>query len=886
MTPTPKLPSGVRRLFRFRWSRAHIARDLDDELRFHLEMRMSELESSGLTTPEARAEALRRLGDVEDLRAYCMRTDEHRARVARVGDWIMEWRHDFQLALRQFRRAPAFSALAVLTLALGIGANTAIFSVVHALLLDPLPYTDGNRIVGLRQEAGDGDMRFPVDGDALQLWSERARSLEDFSAASTGRGTTGAPADADTTATAVITPSFVATLKLHPRLGRAFTVDDLRGDQSVAMISHSFWKARFAGSQDVIGTVLRVNGRPRTIIGVMPPRAAVPFTHGPLPDVWLPVDLDHLTGSANGFARLRPGVTPEAASRELQAILAESPDASRYAKTRARAMRSQEFLDGKEVRTIQVLFVAVGVLLLIACANVANLLLARSWTRRREFAIRAALGAGRGRLVRQVLTESTTLALVAGGIGVLVASEGLRLIVGLRPPSLVDLADIHLEPAVLGWSAFISVATGMLFGSIPALVSGSLVVNDALRSGGHATGSVRRAGLRSGLVVLEVALSVMLLIGSALLIRSFVALQRMHLGYEPHNLVSIGAFFRGEDVARRSALRDAALERLRALPAVEEAAVGNLPGQAWTIASPIEADGNGATGVTAIREFTTTFISPAYFRAAGIAILGGRTLDSSLTRASVTESTSVAPSEVVINATLAKKLWPNGNAIGGRLRTNSTAPWSTVVGIVDDIRMPGVSSSSAALQMYSLPTPRIPGFAFVIRARTSPTALMPSLRRAIAAGGPDISVGSAMNGDDYLRDSLAPSRFAMALLGAFALIALVLSAIGLYGVIAYAVSQRTREIGVRVALGANAGAVARLIVGNGLRLTLMGVTLGVAGAFVTSRSLESILYGVTPLDPFSFAAIPLLIGTIALLASYVPTRRALRIDPVEALRAE
>jgi putative ABC transport system permease protein len=877
MRKSPKLPNGVRRLFRLRWSRAHIARDLDDELRFHLEMRMSELELRGMTPPDARIEALRRLGDVDDLRAYCMRTDEHAIRVDRVGHWVAECVHDCRLALRQFRRASAFTALAVLTLALGIGANTAIFSVVHTLLLDPLPYAHSDGIVGLRYQTGDGDMLFPVDGMSIHAWMARARSLEAFSAASTGRVILGVPSDADTVIAAGITPGFLATLNLRPTAGRPFATDDFRsGDPGLTLISDAFWKSRFGGARDAIGSVVRVNGKPRTIIGVMPARTGVPFTHGSPPDIWLPLDLEHLTGTANAFARLRPGVTTDAASRELQAILASSPNAGR-AIGRPRAMLAQDFLDRREVRTIEVQFVAVGVLLLIACANVANLLLARSWTRRKEFAIRAALGAGRGRLMRQVLTESTSLAVFAGALGLVIAWATLRIIVGLRPPALMELGDIHLEPAVLGWSALISIATGILFGSIPALVAGSRVVGESLRSAGHAAGSAASRRLRSGLVVLEVGLSVTLLIGAALLVRSFVALQRMPLGYEPRSLISIGTFVRGDDAVRRASIRDETLDRLRALPGVEEAAVGGFPGQGWGVVSPIEVDGNNEATAGGDRMFSTIFVSPGYFRAAGIRMIAGRTLGS---------SPSEAASEIVVNESSAKKFWPNGHAVGGRIRTGRAAPWSTVVGVVDDLRMPGLRDDGSGIQLYSLPISRIPGVAFVVRSTVSPSVLVPMMRRAIAEAGPDVAVGTATTGTDYLRDSLAPSRFAMALLAAFAFIALVLSAVGLYGVIAYTVTQRTREIGVRIALGADANAVAKLVVGDGLRLALAGVSIGVGAALVSARTLESMLYGVTAADPTSFAAIPALLCLIALIASYVPARRALHIDPVEALRAE
>ena len=885
MTPTPRLPAGVRRLFRLRWSRAHIARDLDDELRFHLEMRMSELESRGLAPTDAEMEALRRLGDVDDLRAYCMRTDEHAARLARAGDWVAELLHDGRLAARQFRRAPAFTALAVFTLALGIGANTAIFSVVHALLLDPLPYTEGDRIVALRQQAGDGDMLFPPEGQALREWTARSRTVDAISAVSTGRVTLGSLGEADTAFAAAITPGFMTTVRVRPEIGRGFSIEDLRaGDPGTVVISHALWNARFDRRQDVLGRVLRINGKPRTIIGVMPSRTSVPFTHGPEPDLWLPLDPDHIAGSANGIARLRPGVTPEKASRELQAILEASPDASRYSKTRARAMRSQEFLDNREVRTIEILFAAVGVLLLIACANVANLLHARSWIRRKEFAIRAALGAGRGRLVRQVLAESAMLALVAGVVGVLIAWLGLRAIVGLRPPTLVELAGVGLEPAVLAWNALITVATVILFGSIPALFSGSRAVTGALHAAGRAAGSASSTKLRAGIVVLEIALSVMLLIGAALLARSFVALQRMSLGYEPHALLSIGTFARGGDVNRRDAVRGEVLDRLRAIPGVDGAAIGSLPGQAWTIASPIEADGNNALEAPEIREFTNTFVSPGYFRVANIAIVAGRTLDSSLARSAAT-NVDEELGEVLINVTLAKRLWRDGNAVGRRIRTNHSGPWSTVVGVVNDVRMPGARDDTPAFQLYTLPNSRIPGLAYVVRT-TAPSTVIPAIRRSIAELGADLAVGTVTTGDEYLRQSLAPSRFAMALLGTFSVVALVLSVIGLYGVIAFAVSQRTREIGIRVALGADSNAVAKLVIGDGLRLAALGVSIGLAGAIATSRALDNLLYGVTASDPVSFAAIPLLLGVTALAATYVPARRALHVDPVEALRAE
>jgi predicted permease len=393
--------------------------------------------------------------------------------------------------------------------------------------------------------------------------------------------------------------------------------------------------------------------------------------------------------------------------------------------------------------------------------------------------------------------------------------------------------------------------------------------------------------MRGALTIIEIAMSVTLLASAGVLVRSFVALQHMTLGYDPHNLAAVGTFYRGAiDLEHRAAIRAEVLDQMRALTGVAGAAVGTLPSEGFMVASPIEVEDSGASRSAGVSEFTTTFVSADYFRVARIPFIAGRAQDSTIVGAAPSKDAVSVSGQVVINRSLARRLWPDGRAVGGRMRTTPNAAWSTVVGVVEDVRMPGLHGDLGALQIYALPLDRIPSSGILVRTNIPVESMIAALRRAIAAVDPAIVVGGVTTGDEYLRDSLAPPRFAMALLATFAVVALALSAIGLYGVIAYAVSQRTREIGIRVALGAAPRAVARLVVGDGLRLAGVGIALGVAGAAAASRGIQSMLYGVSASDPLTFAAVALLLGAIALLACAVPARRALRIDPTEALRAE
>jgi predicted permease len=878
-----KLPRGIRRLFRLPATRERIVRDADDEVSFHLAMRAEELRALGLSDDDASAEALRRFGDRGEFRDYNDRRATKIAWRAGLRASLSAWWQDIRFADRQFRRAPAFTALAVLTLALGIGANAAIFSVVHRLLLDPLPYPDGNRIVMITVER-NGGAHVPSVA-ALGTILARTRSVETVAGVSVS-GVWVQQDDGQDTVYAIITPNYLKMLGVPPVLGRTFTAAEGRGDGApVAMISYSRWQREFSGRRDAIGSAVEINHEGReaperrryTVVGVTPPSMALPIStasfnqnlHAPKPGVWLPRDLSQWTSDDQRtlYARLRPGTSVDQARQEVQRIVDSSPELGEKRPT-IKLMRAQDMLDPNQARMIEVLFAAVGVLLLISCANVANLLMARAWGRRREFAVRAALGAGRARLARQVLTESTLLALAGGLLGVVVAWQTLRVIIALRPPALANLDNVHIESIVLLWSAAISMLTGVLFGTLPALFAARGSVADVLRSetrGGSGGLATRR--VRSALIVLEIALSLVLLVGAGLLVRSFIAMQRVPLGFEPRGLVSFDLMFNARtsrDLRTRAALQNQIVERLRAVPGVTDAAIGMIPAAGFGAVATLSTDADPNGVVRSVPEFSTILIGPNYFRVAGMRLIEGRYPDS--LAALAPRRPGAAPREVVINRGLAARFWPNGNALG----------------VAEVVHLPGGSRLARSAVLYQ--SPRFPSF--VVRTATPGADLVPALRRAIASIEPTPFVQTTTVGEVFLRDALAPTRFAMALLVAFAAVALMLATVGLYGIVAYGVTQRTREIGVRIALGAEPSAVARLVIGSGLRLTVAGVVIGAAAAFGATRALSGMLFGVSTADPTTFVGITLVVAAVALLASYIPARRALAMDPVEALRAD
>jgi predicted permease len=910
---SPSLPHGVRRLFSLPESRDRYLREADEEVRVHLELRAAELQASGLDEAAAYAEALRLFGDSDEYRAYSERRATRKSRWRRVIDMLEEWTQDLHFATRQFRKHPGFTALALLTLALGIGANTAIFTVVHRLLISPLPYPGGNQIVMLAMEHDDHS-RSAVSVEAVRAWNARAHSFESIGIVGVD-GILVQDAEEQDTIRAFITPSYLQVLGVRPVVGRALTDADVRpGAPPVAMITYGLWERAYAGRADVVGSKLSSDGTTYTIVGVTPPEMGIPMAlptrnaklHEATPSIWLPVAFDSAGGDV--FARLRPGVSAAQASKELQSIIDSDPSLQSNTHTMgvpgaghccARAVRAQDLVDPREARAVQVLFVAVGVLLLIACANVANLLMSRAWTRRREFAVRAALGAGRARIARLVLTESVTLAVGAGVLGVAVAWQLLRLILALRPPALANLDGVHLEPSVLLWSVAISVVTGILFGTAPALLAGTGFAGDLLRREARTSAGDRTSRrLRAVLIVGEIALSLVLLAGAGLLVRSFVALERTPLGFDPRGLVSFDILLplRKMNLDQRLAFEKTILERFRGTPGVTGAAIGTLPGEPYhAFGQVLTAGPDLSPSARSISSgFGTNFVTPDYFRVTHMS-LEGRAPDDPFGGAQAREAGIMQPSagtaaptteDVVVSREMARQLWPGEPAIGRQITSSGRRGVDghyRVVGIVDDVRIPG-RNAPIEPQLYERPVPaEVP---IVARVSGSPSDAVPILRHVIAETDPRVVAQIAIIGDEFIRDALAPTRFAMALLGAFSLIALVLSSAGLYGVIAYSVTQRTREIGVRVALGAAPRNIMRLVVGNGLGLAGAGVAIGLVGALAATRALRGLLYGVTPGDPVTLGGIALLVGAIAVLASYVPARRALRIDPTEALRAD
>ena len=801
---------------------------------------------------------------------------------------------DLRYGVRLLTKHPGFTFIAVLTLALGIGANTAIFSVVNALMLRPLPYPDPDRLVWVEEVSPTRGSQ-PAWGAHFLAWQEHSHTLEGIAQIDGGTWTLTGAGEPERIACGQIPASFLPLLGVQTLArGRNFTAtEDSPGGERVAILSDGLWQRRYNGDQDIVGKTMTLNDANFTVIGVLPAtfRSFYRF------DVWVPLALDpqqELAGQTRSYnstvARLKPGVTLEQARVEMDTLAQRyettRPEGSqRIVDGRTRLVPLQEHLLGDTRRALLVLLGAVGLILLIACANVANLLLARAVTRQKELAVRAALGAGRLRLVRQMLTECLLLATAGGAAGLLLAYWLTSLLGSFHSTDTIgemaQVASIAIDRRVLGFTLLISVLTGLLFGLMPALQLSHPDLNVSLKEGGRGS-SFHGGGLRSALMVSEVALAVVLLVGAGLLIRSFAKLLAVDPGYRAEHLLTARLALppRYDEKSKRVQFYEQILQRLAVLPGV--AAVGvssHLPLTGFNMGGGLRVEGRLLQAGERVHAMALiTSVNPDYFRAMGIGLRAGRLINDG--------DTQEAPSVALLSETLARKLFPNEDPLGKRLSVAGGEKLTTVIGVVGDIRHQGLDrQSEAAVYLSYRQLPR-PGVSLVLRSSVEPLGLAPALRAAVREVDPALPVYQVMTMDERLSNSVAARRFNLLLLGVFASLALLLAGVGVYGVISYVVKQRSHEVGIRLALGAQSADVMRLFIKQGMALVLLGVGLGLLGAFALTRVMTSLLFGVSANDSLTFAGVALLLSLIALLACYLPVRRAARVDPLVALRYE
>ena len=864
--------------------RTTLERGLDDEIRFHLEEQTAKYRRAGLSPEEARRQAMVRFGGVERIKE----STRDEIRPALLEDSVRDVRH----GLRVLRHAPGFATAALVTLALGIGATSAIYSVVRTVLLEPLPYRDPERIVTVWETNRGGSTRNVIAPANFVEWRERSRTLDHLGMvgpASVPIVVNGEPIEV--TGFTVSSEVF-SVLGVQPALGRTYSAEEDRGGSNVIVLSHEFWQRRFAGREDVLGLTLSTATGPRTVIGVMPAGFTI---LGQNADFLIPYGqtLEQLRavsgrGSSYAIARLHEGISFDGAYREMKSLFAdlEREQPQRNARRTVMLFRVQDQMVGEVRPALLALVGAVVLVLFVACVNVANLLLARSAARERELGMRTALGAQRGRLVRQMVTESLVLAAAGGVAGLGVATlchRGLVAVVGDRI-QVPRLDQVALDLPVVAFTMLTALGTGLLFGVVPAFVSTS-AARQAVRDGGRHGGGRRLHRLLSALVVAEVALSLVLLTGAGLLMRSFVKLQSVDPGFRATGVLTAGLQLPTSryDVDQAGSLFSAALARVAALPGVQSAAGAScLPvpfscigTSFWRADRPKPADGQLSSGQ--VRPVT-----PGLFKTLGIPQLAGRDFAAS--------DTADSPPVAVVSEELVKQQFPEGDPLGRRLRINvdhangrEDVEW-TVVGVVGNTRS---SLDGPVRQTIFIPQSQRPGngVTLFIRTEQDPMLLAPAVTAVVHSLEPESPV-RLQTLEEVVGDTIARPRALSVLLGVFALVALALAAVGVYGVIAYSVRARTQEIGVRMALGATAGSVLRLVLGQALRLVGMGVVVGVVAAAALTRLLRQLLYGVEPLDPWTFALTALILLVVATLASYGPARRAMHLAPVIALRMQ
>jgi putative ABC transport system permease protein len=875
-----KLPLRFRSLFK----RGRVERELSDELRFHLENLAQEYVAHGMTPEEARYAALRELGGVEQIKEEC----RDMRRVNNIENTIQ----DIRYGLRMLARNRGFAAVAIITLALGIGANTAIFSVVNTVLLRPLPFKDPSRLVWATE-------RFHVVHGASTVispdfigWKDRNQVFEQIGAfnQTVGANLTAAGEPARVRVVKVSAGLF-PMLGVQPIAGRTFVpAESKQGQRHVALLSEALWRSRFGSDPRILGKTVRLDDDTYTLVGVMPANLRYPAA-----DIWIPIALDSEEFSPRSprwsiltvIARLKPGVDAARAQSDLQFITQQM---DREYPQEAAPFRAHERVEVIPLHALLVqnvrslLLILVGVVafvLFIACANVANLLLSRGVLRSREMAVRAALGARRLRLIRQSLTESLLLAAAGGVVGLLAGLSLTRILAQLIPSDLSP--DIHLDLRVLAFSTAIAVLAVLVFGFVPAFIASRTDVGEALKEGGVQAGAGPAAHrLRAILAAGEIALSLVLLAGAGLLARSFLRLSQVELGFDPHGLLIATVerpWTSNSNPRQFAAFFQDALQRARSLPGVREAAA--------TTRYPLR-DFNNTTSMLKIRgvenfrppqPVPTTAVSPDYFRVMRIRLLKGRAFGEA--------DTGNAQGVVIVNESFARIVLKDRDPLAQQISFGPPpAPWSEVVGVVADTRDHALAEEPIP-EIYA-PYLQRPSFnmAFVLRTTNSPQALVGAVRKAVEGIDRNQPLSEATTMDEVIAGLVAPRRFQMLLLGLFALLALALAAIGIYGVVSYSCNQRVHEFGIRMALGAERRDLLGTVIRHGAMLALIGVCVGIGGALLLTRFLSSMLYSVKTTDPLTLVTVSFLLAAVALLASYIPARRATKVDPMVALRYE
>ncbi len=853
--------------------------DIDEELRLHVEMITEENIEKGMSPDEARLAALRDFGNVGWVKdtSYDIRG----------GGMFESFWQDLRFGIRMLFKNPAFTLLAVITLALGIGANTAIFSVVNAVLLRPLPYPAPEQLVTIRSNQSLLDMD--------DIGAQSRSFVEGGGAVLQGMDYTGGSEPVQIQA-ALLNAQLFDVLGANAAIGRLMMPEEDRfGGERVAVLSHAFWEQSFGGNPNIIGQTIPLSGENYTIIGVLPSEFMLPEKSA---DVFVSLRVAYpLAARARGVHflrtvwRLKKGFTLEQAQAEMAAIdhQLEQADPVENKGRRRTLMLLHERVVGDTRPALLILFGAVGLVLLIACANFANLLLARSATRQREIIIRTALGAGRMRLVRQLLTESVLLSLLGGAVGLMFALWGIDLLLSLQPANLPRLNNVSLDRWVILFTSGISIVTGILFGLVPAWKSARADVNEVLKEGGRtATGGIARHRFRDVLIVSELALAVVLLVGAGLLIKGFWQLRSVDPGFQPDNLLTMRIELpetRYREIPAQTQFRERVLENLHALPGIEAAMVSEIPLNDEALSHNVIIEGQPPVTPGEEPELWSRSIGGDYFRLMGIPVLKGR----SFTAQDRDGATLVG----VINKSMAQEYFQNRNPIGARIRWARGEPqWMTIVGVVGDVKHFGLDQPEqpAVYTPYAQSMqPWKRWMSLVVRSSSDTlqsTSLAATVKQQVWAIDRQIPLTKVRSMTEVMVSSVAHQRFNMMLLGIFASIALLLSAIGVYGVISYSVTQRTHEIGIRIALGAQGRDVLKMIVGQGMRLILIGVLLGLVSAFALTRVMSSLLYGVSATDPLTFASVSALLSIIALLACYIPARRATKVDPMIALRYE